>query len=88
MKTKDEVILEIKDTDLRILTNDASNDPPSNGPDEGNFGVLFPVVNGIPQLSSLSKLALTQLQEQLQQAVINENYELAAKIRDEISKRF
>jgi uncharacterized protein len=38
--------------------------------------------------SSLSKLALTQLQEQLQQAVINENYELAAKIRDEISKRF
>lgn len=37
--------------------------------------------------SSLSKLTLSQLQEQLQQAVINENYELAAKIRDEISKR-
>jgi len=30
---------------------------------------------------------LTQLQEQLHQAVVNENYELAAKIRDEISKR-
>jgi bifunctional DNase/RNase len=37
--------------------------------------------------SSFSKLTLTQLQDQLQQAVINENYELAAKIRDEISKR-
>lgn len=37
--------------------------------------------------SSFSKLTLSQLQEQLQQAVINENYELAAKIRDEISKR-
>lgn len=37
--------------------------------------------------STFSKLTLTQLQDQLQQAVINENYELAAKIRDEISKR-
>jgi bifunctional DNase/RNase len=37
--------------------------------------------------SSFSKLTLSQLQDQLQQAVINENYELAAKIRDEISKR-
>lgn len=38
--------------------------------------------------SSFSKLTLAQLQDQLNQAVINENYELAAKIRDEISKRF
>jgi hypothetical protein len=37
--------------------------------------------------ASFSKMTLTQLQDQLQQAVINENYELAAKIRDEISKR-
>lgn len=37
--------------------------------------------------SSLSKLTIAQLQEQLQQAVNNENYEMAAKIRDEISKR-
>ena len=36
--------------------------------------------------TSFSKLSLTQLQEQLHQAVVNENYELAAKIRDEISK--
>ena len=35
--------------------------------------------------TSFSKLSLTQLQEQLHQAVVNENYELAAKIRDEIS---
>ena len=52
-----EAILSIRDTDLRILTNDASNDPPSNAPLEGNFGILFPVVDGIPQLSSLSKFS-------------------------------
>ena len=51
-----EAILEIKDTDLRILTNDANNDPPNNGPDENSFGILFPLVNGVPQLSSLSKI--------------------------------
>jgi hypothetical protein len=50
-----EAILEIRDTDLRILTNDANNDPPNNGPDENSFGILFPLVNGVPQLSSLSK---------------------------------
>lgn len=37
--------------------------------------------------TSFTKLTLTQLQDQLHQAVVNENYELAAKIRDEISKR-
>ncbi|PQJ75068.1 bifunctional nuclease family protein [Polaribacter gangjinensis] len=37
--------------------------------------------------SSFSKFTLSQLQDQLNQAVVNENYELAAKIRDEISKR-
>jgi len=37
--------------------------------------------------SSLSNESLEDLQKQLEQAVSNENYELAAKIRDEISKR-
>ncbi|MEN8966563.1 MAG: bifunctional nuclease family protein [Polaribacter sp.] len=37
--------------------------------------------------SSFSKLSLTELNKQLDQAVSDENYELAAKIRDEISKR-
>lgn len=35
----------------------------------------------------LSTFTLTELHEQLNEAVANENYELAAKIRDEISKR-
>ncbi|MDT7832365.1 bifunctional nuclease family protein [Flavobacteriaceae bacterium S356] len=34
-----------------------------------------------------SKLSLDELYQQLNEAVSNENYELAAKIRDEISKR-
>ncbi|MFT7900816.1 bifunctional nuclease family protein [Tenacibaculum ascidiaceicola] len=37
--------------------------------------------------SSYSHLSLKELHEQLNDAVANENYELAAKIRDEISKR-
>ncbi|WP_439128372.1 bifunctional nuclease domain-containing protein [Polaribacter sp.] len=37
--------------------------------------------------ASFSKLSLTELNKQLDQAVTDENYELAAKIRDEISKR-
>ncbi|AZJ34826.1 bifunctional nuclease family protein [Tenacibaculum singaporense] len=36
---------------------------------------------------SYSHLSLKELHEQLNDAVTNENYELAAKIRDEISKR-
>ena len=36
---------------------------------------------------SYSNLSLKELHEQLNDAVANENYELAAKIRDEISKR-
>lgn len=35
----------------------------------------------------LSKYTLKELHEQLNEAVVNENYELAARIRDEISKR-
>ena len=37
--------------------------------------------------SSFSSLSLEELNQQLNQAVANENYELAAKIRDEIDKR-
>lgn len=35
----------------------------------------------------LSKLSLQELHQQLNEAVANENYELAAKIRDEIGKK-
>jgi hypothetical protein len=37
--------------------------------------------------TSFSKLTMEELKTQLDAAVIHENYELAAKIRDEISKR-
>ena len=37
--------------------------------------------------NSFSNLTLEELNQQLNQAVVNENYELAAKIRDEIDKR-
>ena len=37
--------------------------------------------------SAYSKLSLKQLNEKLNEAVQNEDYELAAKIRDEIEKR-
>lgn len=37
--------------------------------------------------NDFSSLSLTELNNQLNKAVDNENYELAAKIRDEISKR-
>ena len=37
--------------------------------------------------SNYAKLSLKQLNEKLNKAVQNENYELAAKIRDEINKR-
>lgn len=52
-----EAIIEIRDTDLRILTNDPSNDPPTNAPLEGNYGILCPVVSGVAQLSNLAKFA-------------------------------
>ena len=37
--------------------------------------------------SNFSEYSLQELQNQLKEAVMNEDYELAAKIRDEISKR-
>ena len=41
----------------------------------------------ITPLSTFSELSIKELHKQLNEAVANENYELAAKIRDEISKR-
>ena len=37
--------------------------------------------------SGFSKYSIKELHDQLNEAVTNEDYELAAKIRDEISKR-
>ncbi len=41
----------------------------------------------VGETSNLSKFSLKELHHQLNEAVANEDYELAAKIRDEISKR-
>jgi bifunctional DNase/RNase len=43
---------------------------------------------GVDKESSYLKLSIAELNVQLEKAVSGENYELAAKIRDEISKRF
>jgi bifunctional DNase/RNase len=42
---------------------------------------------GVEKESSFSKLSITELNTQLDKAVADENYELAAKIRDEVSQR-
>ena len=42
---------------------------------------------GVDKDSSYSKLSISDLKEELEKAVSDENYELAAKIRDEMSKR-
>jgi bifunctional DNase/RNase len=42
---------------------------------------------GVDKESSYSKLSIAELNVQLDKAVSDENYELAAKIRDEISQR-
>lgn len=44
-------------------------------------------LEGAEQETGFENDNLEELHKQLEQAVINENYELAAKIRDEISKR-
>ena len=42
---------------------------------------------GVDTESSYLKLSISELNDQLDKAVSDENYELAAKVRDEISKR-
>lgn len=54
------------------------------GDDEDEFELTF---EDEAEESSFAKLSLSELQNQLNEAVVNEDYELAAKIRDEISKR-
>lgn len=58
---------------------------------ETNFESKEPSVDvkseEIKDMSNFSSLSLEELHNQLNNAVDNENYELAAKIRDEISKR-
>jgi hypothetical protein len=44
-------------------------------------------LEGAEQETGFENDSLEELNKQLEQAVINENYELAAKLRDEISKR-
>ncbi len=41
----------------------------------------------IPQDASFKEISLNELHNKLDEAVVNEDYELAAKLRDEISKR-
>lgn len=45
------------------------------------------VFNDEPELSSLVNDSIQDLEKQLQEALENENYELASKLRDEIKKR-
>lgn len=45
------------------------------------------VFNEEPELSSLVNDSIQDLEKQLQEALENENYELASKLRDEIKKR-
>jgi hypothetical protein len=56
---------------------------------EGEFEedtLLSEIVSDVPE-GKASKKELKELHKKLENAVANENYELAAKIRDEISKR-
>lgn len=57
--------------------------------EQSNFKLEDLVVDleGSEQETGFENDNLEELHKQLEQAVINENYELAAKIRDEISKR-
>lgn len=45
------------------------------------------VKNPSPKTGTFSKLTLEKLNEKLDQAIANEDYELAARLRDEIKKR-
>jgi hypothetical protein len=44
--------IDIRDTELRIWIN-SYTDPPSNFPDEDQYGIFIPAVNGIPKISNL-----------------------------------
>jgi len=54
---------------------------------ESNFKMEDLVANVIEDTTTFKDEPLDELHKQLDQAVNNEDYELAAKLRDEISKR-
>ncbi|AZQ43452.1 bifunctional nuclease family protein [Nonlabens ponticola] len=57
-------------------------------PDEDSDDIIEELINTpITDKEDYSKLSMTELQKMLKEAVNNENYELAAGIRDEISRR-
>lgn len=55
--------------------------------DEKDTLSIEKLIEGPVKASSFSKDSLEELNEKLSKAVLNEDYELAAKIRDEITKR-
>jgi hypothetical protein len=58
-----------------------------NQKESSEISLKFEEVSEKDKKNKFSSLTLKELQNQLNIAVTNENYELAAKIRDEISKR-
>jgi len=54
---------------------------------ESKFKMEALVANVVEETSTFNDVSLDELYKQLDQAVTNEDYELAAKLRDEISKR-
>ncbi len=54
---------------------------------ESKFKMEDLVANVVEETSTFKDESLDELYKQLDQAVNNEDYELAAKLRDEISKR-
>lgn len=55
--------------------------------EQSKFKMEDLVANVVEETSSFKNESLEELHKQLDQAVNNEDYELAAKLRDEISKR-
>jgi hypothetical protein len=50
--TDTNVIIEIKDTDLREFIN-SNEDPPTNFPEENQYGIFYEVINGAPKLGNI-----------------------------------
>jgi len=48
--------IDIRDTNLREYINSVQ-DPPSNTPEEGDYGIFISTVNGIPSISNLTQNA-------------------------------
>ncbi len=66
------------------------NDEGFGAENEHNFNaeeLVAEIEEAIGDEKDFSNLSIKELHEQLNEAVVNENYELAAEIRDEISRR-